>query len=141
PAVVEADSSLTPLILLSADRPAELRGVGANQTIEQDGLFGDKTRLALDIPAPEGDDQNGWWRELVCRAVAASRGSDGRPGPVQLNVAFREPTVPVPDDGRTRTDPYPHSTEGRPMAGPGWTNPSRTRTRRWPTFLRSDAVW
>lgn len=118
PAVVEADSSLTPLILLSADRPAELRGVGANQTIEQAGLFGDKTRLALDIPAPEGDDQNGWWRELVCRAVAASRGSDGRPGPVQLNVAFREPTVPVPDDGRTRTDPYPHSTEGRPDGRP-----------------------
>src|SRR5690606_39621096 len=96
PAVVEADSSLTPLILLSADRPAELRGVGANQTIEQAGLFGDKARLALDIPAPEGDDQNGCWREGGCRAGAASRGPAGRPGPARLDGAFREPTAPVP---------------------------------------------
>lgn len=120
PAVVEADSSLTPLILLSADRPAELRGVGANQTIEQAGLFGDKARLALDVPAPDGEDRTAWWRDLVCRAVAASRGLDGRPGPVQMNLAFREPTVPVSDDGRSRARPYEHPTDGRPDGSP-WT--------------------
>lgn len=114
PAVVEADASLTPLLLLSADRPPEMQGVGANQTIDQSGMFGKKVRASIDIEAPDGSDSNPVWREAVCRAVSESRGGGGRPGPVHLNVAFREPTVPVTDDGRTVADPYTH-----PIAGKG----------------------
>lgn len=118
PAVIEADMSLTPVVLLSADRPEELRGVGANQTIDQVGLFGDKVRHSVDIAASEGDDGNAKWREAVCRAVAASRGAEASPGPVQVNVGFREPTVPVSDDGRSTADAYAHPTDGRPGGVP-----------------------
>lgn len=113
PAIVEADMSLTPLLLLSADRPAEMRGVGANQTIEQSGMFGDKVRASVDIEAPDGSDSNSEWRSSVCRAALASRGAGGSPGPAHLNVAFREPTVPVSDDGRNAADPYAHAIAGR----------------------------
>ncbi len=113
PAIVEADMSLTPLLLLSADRPAEMRGVGANQTIDQSGMFGDKVRASIDIEAPDGSDSNSNWREAVCRAALASRGAGDRPGPVHLNVAFREPTVPVSDDGRSAAEPYAHTIAGR----------------------------
>lgn len=114
PVVVEADLSLTPLILLTADRPAEMRRVGANQTIDQERLFGEKVRRFAQLAAPGPEpDMNHHWRSVTAEALARSRGWAGRPGPVQLNVAFREPTVPVPDDGRTRAGPYPHSIEGR----------------------------
>lgn len=114
PAVVEADLSLTPLLVLSADRPAEMRGVGANQTIDQSHLFGAKVRRYLEIAAPGPQpDQNDRWRSVAAEAVSRALGSAGRPGPVHLNIAFREPTVPVEDDGRTRSEPYPHDIEGR----------------------------
>ena len=115
PAAVEADMSLTPLIVLSADRPEELRGVGANQTIDQIRLFGDRVRFFADIEAPDSDfDGNNTWRSTVSKAVAMSLGQGDRPGPVHLNIAFREPTVPVVDDGRSRALEYPFTTEGRP---------------------------
>jgi 2-succinyl-5-enolpyruvyl-6-hydroxy-3-cyclohexene-1-carboxylate synthase len=107
--------SLTPLIVLSADRPEELRGVGANQTIDQIRLFGGKVRFFADIAAPNSDaDDNGVWRSVVSDAVAMAIGQGGRPGPVHINLAFREPTVPVGDDGRSRVDEYPFATNGRP---------------------------
>lgn len=119
PAVIEADSSLTPLLVVSADRPAELRGVGANQTIDQTHLYGNKVRRFVDVPAPGPDeDLNGRWRSTAAEAVARARGAGGRPGPVHLNVAFREPTVPVADDGRSRSAPYLHSIEGREGGAP-----------------------
>lgn len=109
PAVVEADMSCVPLLAISADRPAELRGVGANQTIDQVELFGPRVRRFVEIDAPEaGDDGNRRWRSLVSDLVAAATGP--RPGPAHLNVAFREPTVPVGDDGRARGQLYPHPT-------------------------------
>lgn len=121
PAVVEADMASTPLILLSADRPPELRGVGANQAIDQTGMFGRIVRLELDIGPPEPRaDAPRFWRSSVARSVAATRGFGGRPGPVHLNLAFREPTVPVSDDGRSRDDPFPHDTSGRD-GGEEWT--------------------
>ncbi len=107
PAVVEADSACVPLIVVSADRPAEMRGVGANQTIDQMELFGNKVRAFSVIEAPEpAIDGNVTWRETVRRLVGVATGPF--PGPVHLDVAFREPTVPVSDDGRTRSDPYPY---------------------------------
>jgi 2-succinyl-5-enolpyruvyl-6-hydroxy-3-cyclohexene-1-carboxylate synthase len=114
PAVVEADMSLTPLVVLTADRPRELRGVGANQTIDQRRLFGDKVRKFSELSAPgSGTDLNHHWRSVAAEAVARARGWAGRPGPVHLNLAFREPTVPVGDDGRSRADPYPYPIAGR----------------------------
>jgi 2-succinyl-5-enolpyruvyl-6-hydroxy-3-cyclohexene-1-carboxylate synthase len=109
PAVVEADMSCVPLVAISADRPAELRGVGANQTIDQVELFGNKVRGYAEIEAPTADvDSNRSWRRTVADLVARARGP--RPGPVHLNVAFREPTVPVADDGRSSAAPYPFAT-------------------------------
>lgn len=125
PAVVEADMSLTPLLVISADRPAEMRGIGANQTIDQVDLFGKKVRFSATIEATGSDfDGNEAWRSTVSEALGAARGGDGGPGPVHLNIAFREPTVPVSDDGRTRVSAYPYSIEGRERGRP-WLEPGR----------------
>jgi 2-succinyl-5-enolpyruvyl-6-hydroxy-3-cyclohexene-1-carboxylate synthase len=96
PAVLEAHHSGAPLVLLTADRPHELRGTGANQTTDQVGLYGGAVRLSADVPAPDG--RPGELRDvrsLLARALSAARGTRSRqPGPVHLNVAFREPLVP-----------------------------------------------
>lgn len=119
PAVVEADLSLTPLILLSADRPVEMRGVGANQTIDQVNLYGGRVRRFDDLPAPtENDDLNEEWRTLVAGSVAAALGAGDKPGPIHLNVAFREPMVPVSNDGRTYSPTYDFPIDGRQPGGP-----------------------
>jgi 2-succinyl-5-enolpyruvyl-6-hydroxy-3-cyclohexene-1-carboxylate synthase len=109
PAVVEADMACIPLFVISADRPVELRGVGANQTIDQMDLFGAKVRAFAAIEASDAaTDGNESWRHTVRGLVVEATGR--RPGPVHLNVAFREPTVPVGDDGRAHSEPYPHAT-------------------------------
>ncbi len=119
PAVVEADMSMTPLVVLTADRPEEMRGVWANQTIDQIGLYGGYVRFDVAIEAPTADDDgNERWRSTVCEAIGEARGRGGRAGAVHLNVAFREPTVPVSDDGRSQSPPYNHSIEGRPEGRP-----------------------
>jgi 2-succinyl-5-enolpyruvyl-6-hydroxy-3-cyclohexene-1-carboxylate synthase len=84
PAVLEAHHSGVPLIVLTADRPAELRGIGSNQTTRQDGIFGPAI-ATTDVPAPAGDPAEAELAGSLARdAVAAGR-------PVHLNVAFREP--------------------------------------------------
>lgn len=101
PAVLEAHHSGIPLILLTADRPQELRGVGANQTTNQVGIFGDAVRLSEDIQAPEGEVDLDFVRELAERAVTAAMGIyPDRPGPVHLNICFKEPLSSLsPDAG------------------------------------------
>ncbi|MEX5302258.1 2-succinyl-5-enolpyruvyl-6-hydroxy-3-cyclohexene-1-carboxylic-acid synthase [Kocuria sabuli] len=103
PAVMEADHAEVPLVVLSADRPPELRGTGANQTTRQPGLFGDHVRAAVDL-LPEDDDVPA--RLAAALAALAGRGSGGpRPaGPVQLNVALRDPLHPAPEDGAVLAD-------------------------------------
>jgi 2-succinyl-5-enolpyruvyl-6-hydroxy-3-cyclohexene-1-carboxylate synthase len=101
PAVLEASHAGVPLLVLSADRPHELRGTGANQTTDQVKLFGAAVRSFAEIPAPERrSGQVAAWRAVAVRAVAAARGTlTGDPGPVHVNVAFREPLVPDDDAG------------------------------------------
>jgi 2-succinyl-5-enolpyruvyl-6-hydroxy-3-cyclohexene-1-carboxylate synthase len=99
-AVMEADLARVPLLVLTADRPAELHGIGANQTVEQSGLYGKAVRLTLDVSAPESSPTAvRQWRELAFKAVVSCTGGDGiAAGPVHLNLALREPLVPA-DDG------------------------------------------
>ncbi|MDQ0147300.1 2-succinyl-5-enolpyruvyl-6-hydroxy-3-cyclohexene-1-carboxylate synthase [Pseudarthrobacter niigatensis] len=95
PAVMEANHAAVPLIVLSADRPDELRGTGANQTTVQPDLFGEHVRFAADVPAGSNP------KRAIQTGLSAATGAfpDFPPGPVQLNLAFRDPLVPAPDEG------------------------------------------
>lgn len=90
PAVVEAHQACVPLIACTADRPPELHGVGAPQTIDQQDLFGRAVKWFAD-PGPPSKRDRDRWRPLAARAVAESMSSP--PGPVHLNLAFRDPLV------------------------------------------------
>ncbi len=97
PAVVEAGEANVALIVLTADRPPELRDVGAGQSIDQIKLFGTLVRWfneAGSMPLDEAALVH--HRALACRAVAEATGS--RPGPVHVNLPLRDPLHPVPED-------------------------------------------
>ena len=116
PAVLEADTAGVPLLVLTADRPPELRGTGANQTVDQLGLYGGAVRLFVELGTPgarAGD--SAAWRSRTCRVLSAARGDLGAPpGPVHVNVGLREPLVP---DGR---NDWPEPLDGR-TDGAAWT--------------------
>jgi 2-succinyl-5-enolpyruvyl-6-hydroxy-3-cyclohexene-1-carboxylate synthase len=112
PAVCEADESRVPLIVLTADRPPELRGIGAGQTIDQIKLYGSAVRWFCEVGTHEADDDGLLhYRATACRAFAAARG-EPRPGPVHLNLPWREPLAPIPVDGAV-TASSPLALEGR----------------------------
>jgi len=123
-AALEARHSGLPLLLLTADRPHELRGTGANQTTEQVGLLAPAVRLSVDVPAPVGlPDELRDLRNLAARVVAVALGTrDHTPGPVHLNLAYREPLVPGgawperSDDGLTRVFAHPGTPAGIELA-------------------------
>ena len=119
PAVIEADESGVPLLVLTADRPAEMRGTGANQVIDQVKLYGSAVRWFCDAEAPqERRGMAGYWRSLACQAWAHASGQAGAlAGPVHLNLAFREPLVP----GEPGEPDWPESLGGRPDGRP-WTS-------------------
>lgn len=96
PAVLEASHAGVPLLALTADRPPELIGTGANQTIVQTGLYGTAPRLELTLGlARRAGGQQATWRSAVARAVGVALGrTGGLPGPVHLNLPFAEPLVP-----------------------------------------------
>jgi 2-succinyl-5-enolpyruvyl-6-hydroxy-3-cyclohexene-1-carboxylate synthase len=99
PAVVEANHARVPLVVLTADRPPELRDWDAGQTIDQLKLYGSQLRWFAELPVPSDDDA--LLRHAVAvggRAVAEARGQAGRPGPVHLNWPLREPLEPGPGD-------------------------------------------
>ncbi|MDP9408806.1 MAG: 2-succinyl-5-enolpyruvyl-6-hydroxy-3-cyclohexene-1-carboxylic-acid synthase, partial [Actinomycetota bacterium] len=116
PAVLEAAHADVPLLLLTADRPPELRATGANQTVEQVGLYGGAVRWTADLATPEQRaGQQAYWRAVVCQALSAATGDlGGAPGPVQVNLPLREPLVPDGDDD------WVEPLDGRPHGRP-WT--------------------
>ena len=110
PAVIEARWDEVPLLILTADRPPELREVGAGQAIDQLKLYGDAAKwfFETDLPAA-GPSSLRWIRTLACRAYWTAL--DGRPGPVHLNFPLREPLVldarlPPDDTARANERPY-----------------------------------
>ncbi|MEU4361327.1 thiamine pyrophosphate-binding protein [Promicromonospora sp. NPDC023987] len=137
PAVLEASHTGLPLILLTADRPHELRGTGASQTTDQVGIFGAAVRFAVDVPAPSSTEPAAApgdpdtepaaapgtastqelrdLRSVTGRAVSAALGfRSGHPGPVHLNLAYRDPLTPSAQlpgpadsalDGGSKPDP------------------------------------
>jgi 2-succinyl-5-enolpyruvyl-6-hydroxy-3-cyclohexene-1-carboxylate synthase len=118
PAVVEANYARVPLIVLSANRPYEMLGTGANQTMEQLGYFGTQVRATISLglaeDAPERIDAlNATWRSATCRVVVAATGArSANAGPVHFDIPLREPLVPDSDPGPTP--------QGRPGGRP-WT--------------------
>ena len=123
PAVIEADRARVPLLVLTADRPPELRDSGANQTVDQVDLYGDAVRWAADLPEPEADERKvRMLRTTAARALAATTRVPA--GPVHLNCPFRKPLEPVdvPGDvpegfegtlaGRGRDGPFVETVAG-----------------------------
>lgn len=113
PAAMEAFHSGVPLLLLTADRPPELRGVGANQATIQPGLFAPWVRWGIDAPVP-GD---GDWAGLADRAVAVAMGADaasgllGVAGPVHLNLPTRAPLSGTMPEVEVTPGPAPRPTD------------------------------
>ncbi|HEY0933345.1 MAG TPA: 2-succinyl-5-enolpyruvyl-6-hydroxy-3-cyclohexene-1-carboxylic-acid synthase [Trebonia sp.] len=148
PAVIEAGESAVPLLVLTADRPPELRGTGASQTIDQVKLYGSAVRWYAEAGVPERrPGMTGYWRSLACRAWAHAAGAPGTlPGPVHLNLPLRDPLVPdapgpaVISDNRDKREgedvspgppgsvlaaaEWPQPLDGRPDGAP-WTRVAR----------------
>ena len=119
PAVAEAWEARVPLIVLTADRPPELRGVGAGQAIDQLNLYGSAAKWFVEVGTHEPSRETAiHHRALACRAYWTAAG--GRPGPVHLNFPLREPLAPAAeelpaadwsgrDDGRPWTELREHA--------------------------------
>jgi 2-succinyl-5-enolpyruvyl-6-hydroxy-3-cyclohexene-1-carboxylate synthase len=118
PAVIEAHEAGVPLIVLTSDRPPELRDVGAGQTIDQLKLYGDAVKWFFELGTHQATPERlRWIRTLACRAYWTAL--DGRPGPVHLNVPLREPLVlaeALPPDDSGRADERPYVVWRRPPA-------------------------
>jgi 2-succinyl-5-enolpyruvyl-6-hydroxy-3-cyclohexene-1-carboxylate synthase len=117
PAVIEARHARVPLIVLSADRPPELREVGAGQTVDQLKLYGDMVKWFFEVGVHEADPGAlRWIRTLACRAYWTA--AHGPPGPVHLNFPLREPLVPdgpLPEDATARAGGRPYVTLDTPL--------------------------
>ena len=121
PAVIEADEAGVPLLVLTADRPPELRGAGASQTVDQVKLYGGAVRWYAEPGVAEKlPGMAAYWRSLACQAWAQASGATGTfAGPVHVNLPFRDPLVP--GDAADGAEPgWPDSLDGRPGGAP-WT--------------------
>ena len=138
PAVVEANYARVPLIVLSANRPYELLGTGANQTMEQLGYFGTQVRATISLglaeDAPERlDSLNATWRSATCRVLVAATGSrSANAGPVHFDIPLREPLVPDPEP--------PVTPPGRPGGKPWTYTPAVTFDQPLDIDLSADTV-
>lgn len=136
PAVMEASHAGVPLVVLSADRPPELRGTGANQTTRQPGMFANFVRAAVDLLPPD-DPQLSWPQQcedvesLLDHVLAALPGdAQDPPGPVHVNVALRDPLYPVCDDDHRHLRSWARdlASEVRPVRSGG---AARIRVHPW----------
>jgi 2-succinyl-5-enolpyruvyl-6-hydroxy-3-cyclohexene-1-carboxylate synthase len=120
PAAIEAHEARVPLLLLTADRPAELRGNGAGQAIDQLKLYGNAAKWFFEVGTHDASEERlRWMRTLACRAYWTAL--EGRPGVVHLNFPLREPLVsdePLPADGTGRPGHRPY-VRRPPAAVPG----------------------
>ena len=127
PAVVEAHHAGVPLIVLTADRPPELRDAGAGQTIDQLKLYGGAVRWFFEVGNHDATPESlRWIRALACRAYQEATGP--RPGPVHLNFPLREPLVPpesIEHDETGRPDGRPHAIRTLPLTSPVPLPPAR----------------
>jgi 2-succinyl-5-enolpyruvyl-6-hydroxy-3-cyclohexene-1-carboxylate synthase len=123
PAVHEAHEARVPLLVLTADRPPELREIGAGQTIDQVKLYAGAAKWYLDVDdQPAMPERMRWLRQLACRAYWTAL--EGRPGPVHLNFSLREPLVldePLPAEepgggGRAGGRPWVTRPRSQPVA-------------------------
>jgi 2-succinyl-5-enolpyruvyl-6-hydroxy-3-cyclohexene-1-carboxylate synthase len=115
PAVIEASQSRVPMLLLTADRPPEIRDSGANQTIDQEKLYGDAVRWYRDVAEPEATPRKlRSLRTTAARGLAKARGTPA--GPVHLNFPFRKPLEPTPVEGDVPPDLPESAVEGREAA-------------------------
>jgi 2-succinyl-5-enolpyruvyl-6-hydroxy-3-cyclohexene-1-carboxylate synthase len=126
PAVCEADHSSLPLLVLTPDRPADLQGVGANQTTDQPGLLRSSVRWSARLTA-ELPTKGPYWRATVARGLGVATGT--QPGPIHLNLELSEPLVPTPG-----TEPTPPGRRG----GAAWS--VTAVNQQSPTPLRLDAA-
>ena len=127
PAVIETSKKKLPLILLTADRPPELRDTGALQTIDQVKLYGDYVRWFTDLPAPDTQIKPAFLLTTMDQAVFRSK--DPMPGPVHINCMFREPLAPVETgfDAEKYVKPVEH-----------WLNVNNVYTEYTPGTVRMD---
>lgn len=133
PAVLEASHAGIPLVVVTADRPAALRGTNANQTTDQVKIFGSAVRMFADVPAAHPGaaemEQVVAWRSLTARALLAASGvATSAAGPVHLNLQLAQPLVPNAEDGWTA------ATAGRPDATPWLQPPESPRAQAEPIF-------
>jgi 2-succinyl-5-enolpyruvyl-6-hydroxy-3-cyclohexene-1-carboxylate synthase len=155
PAVHEAHEARVPLLVLTADRPPELREIGAGQTIDQVKLYGAAAKWFFEVDdQPATPERMRWLRQLACRAYWTAL--EGRPGPVHLNFSLREPLVldePLPavepgGGGRAGGRPWVTRPRSQPVAAsaiPAWGRRWRalrtsSRCRCWPSRCRARAA-
>src|SRR3954451_17194100 len=132
PAVYEAHEARVPLLVLTADRPPELREIGAGQTIDQVKVYGSAAKWYFEVDDhPASPARVRWLRQLACRAFWTA--VEGRPGPVHLNFSFREPLVPDGPSGVPGLDAAVGRSGGRPWV-------TRPRVPRTPSPELLDGV-
>jgi 2-succinyl-5-enolpyruvyl-6-hydroxy-3-cyclohexene-1-carboxylate synthase len=129
PAVIEANEARVPLLILTADRPPELRDIGAGQTIDQVKLYGSAAKWYFEVDDhPASAARVRWLRQLACRAYWTA--VEGRPGPVHINFSLREPLLPDGEDGVPDVEIAPGRDGGRP-----WVTRPRTLRVAAPRLL------
>jgi 2-succinyl-5-enolpyruvyl-6-hydroxy-3-cyclohexene-1-carboxylate synthase len=138
PAVIEADESGIPLLVLTADRPPELRSTGANQAIDQLKLYGGAVRWFCEVGVPERrTGAVAYWRSVACQAWGHAAGrAGGLAGPVHLNLAFRDPLTPQlpgPAAASSQASPAAASSQASPAAASSQASPAAGHN--WPESL------